>query len=362
MTAIVSKEQVIRIVESVRRVPSGENCQPWTFSWDGKRLNIFHEPGRAKNRINYDDYVSYLSLGFLLENIQIAASSEGLAPKFKWSPQKKEDSRHWAEVEFEEHQQPDELFATLTTRFTDRRPFKKGNLRDEVFSLVAHDAERFQNCKLYFRDNPTREFFAYACKAESFFWTNKPFHKDYTRWIRLTKRETLATRDGLPWRSLGVNYLESRLLLICKPYKVQALANKLGFMSLAKKVVREQISSSTAICCLTVPSSNVENLIEAGRAGMRAWLRLNQYNYGFHPMSLSALIPHFYVLGVADRIFPGLSDLGREGESVLRAFFGYPEGEIPIWLFRTGITAGFPKQPLTLRLEIGEILNFENGV
>jgi hypothetical protein len=355
-----TREQIVRIIESCRRAPSGENCQPWSYQWDGQKLSIFHDPDRARNIINHAGYVSYFSLGFLFEMMQIGAGNEGLQAKFNWHPQKKASDNHWANVEFDEvSQATDDLFATFSKRFTDRRPFKGGSLNDEVFALVERDAERFKACNIYFKADPTDDFLAYACKAETFFWTNRPFHKDYTRWLRLRKREAIATKDGLPWKSLGVNYPISRVLLACKPYKVQTIVNKLGYVSLAKKLVKKQICSGAGVCCITIPASNVDNLVEAGRLGMRAWLRLNQHDYGFHPMSLSALITHYFVLGVADQIHPWLADLGREGEPVLREYFGYGANEIPIWIFRTGISAGFPKQHLTPRLDIDELLRFE---
>jgi hypothetical protein len=357
-----SREEVVKIVESVRRVPTGENCQPWTFEWDGQKLSVFHSPDRARNRINFRDYVSFFSLGFLFETIQIASSAEGLTASFDWNLKNRVSPDHWADVKFKALGQPrDDLFDTLSERFTDRRPFKKGRLDDALFARLKRDAQPFNNCRFYFRGDPTKEFLDYACNAETFFWTNEPFHKDYTRWLRLLKKEVMATRDGLPWRSLGCNYLISRVLLVCKSYKIQSLVNLLGYRSIAKKLVKKQVLSGAGTCCITVNESNVDNLVEAGRLGMRLWLRLNQARFGFHPMSLSALITHYQTLGVAEQIHPTLPELGKQGREALRRHFGYSQNEIPLWVFRTGLSAGFPKQHLTLRLETDELLTFRES-
>jgi len=359
----VSREQIQSIIELTRRVPTGENCQPWSFRWNGKTLSVFHDAERSRNLINHNEYVSYFSLGFLFENIQIAASMEKLNARFSWNIDRKTDPRRWAEIEFEHRSQPiDDLVHVLDRRFTDRQLFKKGSLNDVVFSKLQDDARQFPNCKIYLKDKPTKNFLAYARKAESFFWTNRPFHSDYTRWLRLRKREVLSTRDGLPWRSLGVNYLVSRILLICKPYPIQSLFNKIGFVAVTRKLVRQQAFSSAALCCITVNKSNIDNLIEAGRLGMRLWLRLNQHNYGFHPWSPSALFAHFSAIGVAGEIYPSLTELGRQGEIEMREYFGYGKDEIPMWLFRTGITSGFPKESTTLRLHTTELLKFDDQI
>jgi hypothetical protein len=337
-------------------VPSGENCQPWAFRWDGNKLSVIHLPDRAQNQINYKGFVSLFSLGFLFETLRVAASAEGLVPHFTnlFDP----DRPICAEVWFEPAGVPvDPLFPMLDRRFTDRRPFLKGTVPADLVSATANDAKD-TGCSFYWSEKPTEEFLRWTCEAESFFWYNDVFHRDYTRWIRLTTKEALATRDGIPWWSLGVPYLVSRLLIPLKSYKVQEFGNSIGFLKITKNVLRKQVKSSAAVCCITIRSVSPDTVLQAGQLGMRVWLRCNQCDFGFHPLSLAALLSHYSQIGVADHLYPGLSEKGRRGVAALRNCFKYPDNEIPLWLFRTGRTVGFPGERRTLRLDTSELLSF----
>lgn len=353
----VSREAIARIIEASRRVPSGENCQPWTFRWNGSRLFIIHLSDRAQNQINYNGFVSLFSLGFLFETLRVAASAEGLVPRFTncFDPAQPV----CAEVRFEAlNAPPDPLVGMLDRRFTDRRPFLGGTVPVDLIQAVAADAKGTE-CSFYWQSKPTKEFVRWVCEAETFFWYNDVFHRDYTRWIRLKTKEILATRDGVPWWSLGVPYLVSRLLIPLKNYKVQQFGNRIGFLSIARNVLKKQVKSSAAVCCITLRSLSPDAVLRAGELAMRTWLLCNQRDLGFHPLSLASLLAHYSNTGVADKLYSGLSDKGRRGEAALRNCFRYPQNEIPLWTFRVGRTAGFPKdQRRTLRKETTELLTF----
>lgn len=354
----VEPESVRRIVDASRWVPTGENCQPWRFKWDGRVLSILHDPERAKNQINYNDRVSHFSLGFLFETLRIAASAEGVSTKFR--TRLGEGGPVWAEAELDRTGTPaDPLLEVLPWRFTDRRPFRGGTLAPDLLQKIEAGAVE-AGCRFYWSDKPTREFLRWVCEAESFFWHNEVFHADYTRWIRLKKEEILATRDGIPWWSLGVPYLVSRILIPLKAYKVQRFGNRIGFLGIARNVLRKQVRSSAAVCCITVRSPTPEAVVKAGELSMRAWLHLNEEGFGFHPLSLAALFAHYSRLGVADKVLPGLAEMGARGEAALRGCFGYAVDEIPLWVFRAGRMASIPERR-TLRLPTEELLTFEEA-
>jgi hypothetical protein len=351
---MVSVRTVTRIIEAAVRAPTGENCQPWKYRWDGSRLEIIHVADRARKQVNYQDLASIFSLGFLFETLRLAASAEGLVPKFttRLAP----DSPVWVKVEFEPSPNPpDELYGMLDKRFTDRRPFLRSSLPSELRAEIAADSQG-SGCRFYWCENPPKDFVRWTCEAENFFWQNQVFHRDYTRWIRLSTKEALRTRDGVPWWTLGVPYLVSRILVPLKSYGVQQMANRLGFLKIADKTVRDQVVSSAAVCCLTIPAARPETIIEAGRVAMRSWLRCHQKEFGFHPLSLAAWFAYFARLGVADYVQPGLTEKGTRGESILRNCFKYPADELPLWVFRTGRAVDFQGARRTLRLPIEELL------
>ena len=69
---------VERLLDRVATYPSGDNCQPFRFEWDGSRLAVIYEVDRGAHRLNPGHILSWMTLGFVLETIDLAASEQGL--------------------------------------------------------------------------------------------------------------------------------------------------------------------------------------------------------------------------------------------------------------------------------------------
>jgi hypothetical protein len=103
------------------------------------------------------------------------------------------------------------------------------------------------------------------------------------------------------------------------------------------------------IGCITTVSASAEDLIASGRLSLRIWLLLNLNGYGFQPLTnLPALI---YPLHLGNLDIPNhLTALVENGYETLQQIFGFPEPELPIFCFRTGLAMGeYPVNARTLR-------------
>jgi hypothetical protein len=125
---IVTTRQVERIVTAANLAPSAENCQPWSFRWDGEVLSIAHDPDRARHVLNHREDVSRQALGAVLESIDVAAREEGLAAAARLSLDGPSRST-WATVGFSPSaERGHELFSGLALRCTDRRLYRGGSI------------------------------------------------------------------------------------------------------------------------------------------------------------------------------------------------------------------------------------------
>ena len=78
----ISESQIRAIVKAASLAPSGDNCQPWCFHWDGRELVVTHDEERDRHALNRAHHGSLVSLGCVLESIRIAALHEGLSVKW----------------------------------------------------------------------------------------------------------------------------------------------------------------------------------------------------------------------------------------------------------------------------------------
>src|SRR5689334_7861001 len=71
-----------RLLAAAVRAPSGDNCQPWRFRFDGDgAVVITPDLERAKSFFDYENRATALSVGAVIENMRVQAASEGLATK-----------------------------------------------------------------------------------------------------------------------------------------------------------------------------------------------------------------------------------------------------------------------------------------
>jgi len=348
----IADEKLRSILQVALRAPSGDNCQPWRFKWDGKTLHLSHDEERGRHALNRDNHASYLALGCLLESIEIQASTEGYGLSYELLP----GPSPRAAITFGPSRERDPLAKELPRRFTDRRPFRRSSLNAELTDALIRSAERNRPTRLHLLTQVPPEFTNFLCGCEEIVWRERNYHRDLFEWIRFDEALAQSSRDGMPWRTLGVSYPESRMLQFCKNFGFQRVMNQLGFILNIRQLLRRQIASSAALYCITVSSDEPNELVLAGRTAMRAWLTLGQNGFGVQPLTLGSLSIYDYFTGsVPKETPPRFMESFAAGRSLYQKTFGLQASEVPVWLFRTGLSRG--RSGVTLRLDIDRIFD-----
>lgn len=353
----VASRSIERIVSGALSAPSGDNSQPWRFEWDGQTLAILHDEARGRHDLNRANHASFLSLGCLLETIRLVASLEGLVAAFRITLPRTPGSSPWAVVTFAAgHGGPDPMAALLPLRATDRRQYLGGRVEESVLAEIRTESARFPNVRIRVTNVYSEELLRYLAQADTFIWTHEPAHRDMMAAFRFSRRDAEASRDGLPWPSLGISYPLSRLMKVCRSFAVQRLLNSMGLLRKSRSVSRKNIASSAALVCLTVDSLKQENLPDAGGLALAAWLRLNAHGYGVQPLTIGSLSVFDALSGaLSEETRAEHADLFRRGREVLGRSFDLDAGEIPVWLLRTGASPPLAARARTLRRGLAEV-------
>lgn len=359
MKSIIDKKIISEIVRLANQVPTGDNCQPFRFKWDGKKLEISVINTIARHHYNFKNCAVLFSLGMLLESINIASKHFQLETSSTLNLTENPESSECATLHFKKHPsvERDNLFDAIDKRVTDRRRYQGGKFETAFNEQLNEETERFARSNAYLSDQVDKELFDYIAACDSYSWLTQEAHQDIFGWIRYSSKETEQTRDGMPWESLAISYLDSRLLKISQNYKVAKLIIKLGGLSKMKKMTKKLIDSSAGLCCVTTKSMNLEDLTEAGRLTMRLWLLLTKMEWGVQPLALNSLFVFSFMLEPDSKHFNlDFHDLFNSGHSVLRSAFSIPENEYPCWVFRTGFSPAYPDKMRTPRLPVERIL------
>ena len=275
MTTTPSLRKVERIVAAAIQAPSGDNCQPWRFDWDGRTLTVLHDAQRAEHPLDAGRVGSELALGCVLESVEIAADAEGLQAEASLHLAEPR-SPAWATIRFEPGASGRaRLLRALGRRTTDRRLYRPGSLEHPVFErlrAISHTPEH----RVHVLAPPTDELLEFLVAMDAFVLRTPSVYEGAARWLRITQREVEETRDGVSWRNLGLDLPELRALRWMRAPSARALALALGGTRATAFWLRRQLASSTALLLFTSRRPQGEGVVEVGRMAMTAWLELTE--------------------------------------------------------------------------------------
>jgi hypothetical protein len=350
------------IVRAMSSAPSGDNCQPFHFEVlpnnGSSTITIHHIEARGRHGLNRANHTSLVTLGTALELGAIQAASLGLKVETELtSDLGSSEHPHWATIHVSQPAtqplQPAlsaQLSNSIFTRCTDRRLYRGGDFADPVFAEIRKMSAQFEGVQIHTL-MPAGELLDFILKSEQYVWHHPSLLKDLLSWMRFSKKEKFDTRDGLYWNNLGVNWLESRLLLtLRKRLQLHRLFTSFGLPQRVSQTTARQLKSSAGILLFTLDSTSNVALVELGRAALNTWLALDSVGYGVQPMTSCAM-------GVFDSETGTLhTDSSEEyrhhfkrGRAAWAKGAGLNAREIPAWCFRVGRSSPLPEKMRTLR-------------
>lgn len=353
-----SRAQVARLVAATNTAPSADNCQPFRFAWDGEALTIFHDEDRARNILDHRGRASQITLGGVAAALSIAASAEGFTARLDLTPGL--PGTAWATARFEPlgEAAPHELHGWLERRCTDRRLYQGGSVPASVRSAIEGDAAGDPGCHVRFVEGCPPALRDYLLRGDGYVWHHDRVYRDIMRWFRFTQREIDETRDGAPWRSLGLDIPELPGLGFARSRLVQTLLDRGGLSRIWRYRLQTQLDSSAGLFCVTAPSGSPIDFVRAGRLGLFAWLRLNGAGFGVQPYIVQSLFAHAFAEGdPAPGTLPEFVELFRGGPATIARAFGLAANERPLWLFRVGLSPAMPALLRTKRLPVEKVLS-----
>ena len=355
---------ISRLVAAAHSAPSGENCQPFAYAWDGRRLRVEHVAERARYRLNAGNHESLLALGCAVEAIDIAASVEGLRARFEPLVGLGRDDGPWLAVALEAGPRDrDDLWRQLSLRTTDRRPFERGDAPGSLLSALQGDTQRTAGVELGFAVPVSGALLDYVLRCDHALWTDTQCLRDTARWVRYSEAEIVSHNDGMRWQNLGLRRVEAAGGALARRFPALLdVVGALGGARQTRRILNQQVRSAAGLGCYAVTEVSPGALVRAGRAAMRGWLRLNQAGYGVQPLALPALGPFNCQAGVSPADLPSeVRRLFEEGLGLVRREFSLGRDVLPVWMYRFGRSTQLPVHMRAPRLPLQKVLRLEVG-
>lgn len=353
----LSSEQLRDIIQKAIWAPSGDNCQPWTFEYHDNILFIYHDHQKAKHPLNHDGIASMLSMGTLLESVRLACTDYGYQVSVQLLPFNTEAKSCWAKLSFQQKAMiVHPLSAVLLHRTTDRRLFRGGQLLAQKINCALTSRD-LHLVKFHWTREISPELIKFIVRVERLMIDHPCILHKVLEWTRFSEKQINDSRDGLSHVNLGVKFYEIPLLLLFRKFPKMISLFRPMIRGQHCSRVKAQLKSSAGLICVSAPSNSSEAIVQGGSLMMRAWLELNQNQFGVQPFTLASMLVYLAAQG---KFEANISDpwrhVLREGEKILRESFSIPQGFVPLWMIRTGASTELPENARTLRHSIDDVL------
>jgi nitroreductase len=334
--------------------PSGDNLQPWRFSWRQDALLVYHDNTKDTSLYNVQGLASFIALGAAIENIVIAASIYGYHANVKYFPAG--DSSAVAEILFMEHCEPDPLATAIPERCVNRKPYTRHRLSSEIIAKLDNDAQKFPAVALqWIQDSRGLKMLGKSViRADRLLFENPHLHKQLFSCLRWTSEEVERTRDGLPVATLELGKLGTHAFRSLRSWRLVSILNRLGFSRMVARHSGKLIRTSSAAALISVSKISADDFLEAGRVFERLWLNATLQGLSLQPMTGFVFLQLRSALAEYEGLTPAQLDLLESLRRELAALFTSANGGVPAMLFRLGVAPS--PSDRTIRRPLSEVL------
>ncbi|MGE0877121.1 MAG: hypothetical protein AB7L13_02705 [Acidimicrobiia bacterium] len=287
----------VELLRYATTAPSGDNCQPWRFRFEGPDLVVGFDPAADRSIMNTDDVGTLMAIGAFAETFDIAAAHLGYTSTWSWVLPARGplDPACVARVTLAPAASVDHpLFDAITRRHTDRNPFGRAPLaipdRHRLESCLGADADVRLALVI---DSAAKKSLAsiLALNDQLVFAEHHVSDRLFAtlHWGRLADDQPV----GMSVRTLAQPRHKEILLSLMRSRLVRRVAPFTGAPLVAAADARQRIRSSAAIAMLVAPGDTHADLVAVGRAMQRLWLTAEAMGLAVQPIvGLPMLIRH----------------------------------------------------------------------
>ncbi|MEX1365359.1 MAG: Rv1355c family protein [Nannocystaceae bacterium] len=352
--------QVRALVAYGTLAPSGGNCQPWRFAYRAGRLHCIHDVSRSESMLDVGHIASYLAFGAVVENIEQAAASMGLATELELFPDPEQPQevcrmgfRRSAAVAVDPA-----LVRSMAERVTNRRLGSRVPLPEGAASALGAAADARGGRLQLVEDEAGLDALAEIIgRGERLRLLSRTMHREMMEEVRWSAEEAERTRDGLDVATLELAPTDLAGMRLISSWSLMKMVGKLGAGSGLERPSRKAIAAASAVGLVTVTGTSNEDYFRAGRAVQRVWLAATSLGLAFQPMTaLLYVFARAFAAGAEGldaRELRELRDLRARFGRVFEVQQGHAEG----MLFRVSVAG--PPTARALRRPVDDVLVIE---
>jgi len=287
----VPEEIIYYIIKAGIQAPSGDNAQPWKFSFEGNTILLYLDRDADRSFFNINQIASIISCGAVLENMRIAASALGLKTNISYMPRSGKDDL-MAEVQLiHDEKQKDPLSDFIWERHTNRKFYDRRPLSSSILNELQESISGFPGVRLHVvtEERHIKKLAELIYRADRIRTEHRTLHEHLCQMIRYTPEEASKKRDGLPLKNLEAGLAGEVFLKSTRSWQIMNIANRFGLGKMVAFHSFQGMINSSGAALLTVDGMDTKDFLKGGRALERIWLAITQKGLFLQPMTAITL-------------------------------------------------------------------------
>ncbi|MDO8968660.1 Rv1355c family protein [Algoriphagus sp.] len=294
---LLSKNEVIELVNQANLAPSGGNIQPWIWVFDKKgNLHLFHDQKRSHSLLDYKGIGSLFAFGAALENLRLAAAKKGIEIEIIQQIKNFEEDlivsiRFLSKVSKEILVPFGELYSGIAIRNTNRKNNGRIPLEAAHFSQLL---EITKDTEFELETISMVSELEQLAKVIGGMDRLRLFHEqglsDFISEVRWSENEAKETKDGIDIATLELSSTERAAMGLLKDPRTVRFFRKFLMGYGLTKISKETITSSSAMFLLSGKEFIPKTYLESGKVVQRIWLWANMNGMSFQPVTASLFI------------------------------------------------------------------------
>ena len=348
-------------VQKAVLAPSAGNNQPWKWLITKDALFLYHDKNKSISWTDPFDHLAQLALGASLENLILAAWSDGYNAQVTRFPDDQNKGLA-AAICFISGQDSNldrsiqqSLFEAIESRHTNRKKGTKEAIPKEKIKQIEHAIAKNYELNWVSEEKRIHELSEIVSTVEMHrFLDPNGHHEFFQKEIRWTPEQVKSSRDGLDIKTLELSYLDQTGLKVASdPDVMQSIQNWRGGKGL-QKISREGIQSASLIGLIRSNGKSKPDYLEAGQQMQRVWLMAEHLKLALHPISSPLFF--FSRINQPDDLSADLQDELKIQEKKFNTIFVPDPSKSNLFLFRLSLCGAPTAVALKRNLEDSIIL------
>ena len=269
------------------RAPSGDNCQPWQFTFFEDHFRIAIDSVRARHFLDQNESAAWISMGCLCENLRASAELFGFSCNITL------ESEYSVVIAYSRIPQVknEALREAILARQTFRGALKEASLNLTEYQNKFKNLPRSQSFQWKQEKKISSDLMWKWSWLESVLWLKTPLMRDFTHWIHF-KNEKFE--DGVTLENLQINLMDQLMLVVFK--KIPALVRLVpSFVFKIQTYFRIKflVEKSAGLLLLSGEFKGYQDYFYAGMEIQRMWVYLTEQKMKAQPLAIQSLFLNF---------------------------------------------------------------------